>query len=130
MTLVEIALLFAVAALVYQEIAWRDKARRLEADYEQRLATELALAFERATSDDTGRVRSFTFHSEKEEPRGLFRDVVRRLFIAVTMNGDTVRHAAGDLADIDHFQIPPRIRKALLEYVEPAARVAVRAGGR
>jgi len=89
----------------------------------------VALAYEMALPDENGRFRSFTFHAEKEEPRGLFRDVVRQLFIAVTMDGDAVKHAAGDLADIDRFQIPPRIRRALVEFMEPEG-VAVRAGGR
>jgi hypothetical protein len=130
MTPLEIALLFAVAALVYQEIAWRDRTRRLEADYEKRIATEVALAYERGQPDDEGQIRSFTFHAEKEEPHGLFREAVRQLFIAVTMDGDTVKHAAGDLAEIDRFQIPPRIRKALVDFMEQAPRVAVQAGGR
>ena len=89
----------------------------------------VALAYEMALPDGDGRFRSFTFHAEKEEPHGLFRDVVRQLFIAVTMDGDAVKHAAGDLADIDRFQIPPRIRRALVEFMEPEG-VAVRAGGR
>ena len=89
----------------------------------------VALAYEMALPDEDGRFRSFTFHAEKEEPHGLFRDVVRQLLIAVTMDGETVKHTAGDPADIERFQIPPRIRRALVEFMEPES-VAVRAGGR
>ena len=35
MTPMEIVLLFAIAALVYQEVSWRDKARRIQDDYEK-----------------------------------------------------------------------------------------------
>ena len=117
MTPVEIALIAAIAALVYQEIAWRDRARRIETDYEKRLSAEIALAYSTAAEDDEGRIRALTFHAEKEEPRGFFREVTRHLFLAITMDGDTVRHAAGDLTEIDRFQMPPQIRKAVDEFL-------------
>jgi hypothetical protein len=46
MTSMEILLLLAIATLVYQEISWRDKARRIQADYEKRISTEVAMAYE------------------------------------------------------------------------------------
>jgi hypothetical protein len=127
MTPMEIALLLAIAALVYQEIAWRDRARRTETDYEKRLSTEVALAYERGLAESEGPVRALTFQAEKQEPRGLFHEVTRRLFIAVTMNGDSVKYAAGDLNEIDRFTIPPEIRRALLDYLAPAAELSAAA---
>ena len=128
MTPIEIALLLAVAALVYQEISWRDKARRIEADYEKRLSTEVAMAYESSLADDGTPVRALTFQAEKQEPRGLFHEVTRHLFIALAMSGDNVRYAAGDLNEIDRFNIPPEIRRALLEFLTPErAGVAARA---
>jgi hypothetical protein len=116
----EIALLFAIAALVYQEISWRDKARRIQADYEKRISTEVAMAYETSLADDEMPVRALTFQAEKQEPRGLFHEVTRHLFIAVTMTGDAVKYAAGDLNEIERFSIPPEIRRALVEFVSPA----------
>jgi hypothetical protein len=110
MTPLEIALLFAIAALVYQEISWRDRARRIQADYEKRISTEVAMAYESSLADDEEPVRALTFQAE----------VTRHLFIAVTMNGDAVRYAAGDLNEIERFSIPPEIKRAILEFVTPA----------
>jgi hypothetical protein len=124
MTAVEVLLLFAIAALIYQEIAWRDRAQRIETDYEKRTATEVAMAYERGLAEDDDPVRALTFQTEKQEPRGLFHEVTRHLFIAVTMRGDTVKYAAGDLNEIDRFAIPPEIRSAILEFVAPAAEMA------
>jgi len=120
MTPMEIVLLFAIAALVYQEISWRDKARRIQTDYEKRISTEVAMAYETSLADDERPVRALTFQAEKQEPRGLFHEVTRHLFIAVTMNGDAVKYAAGDLNEIERFSIPPEIKRALLEFVTPA----------
>jgi hypothetical protein len=128
MTPLEIALLFAIAALVYQEISWRDKARRIQADYEKRISTEVAMAYETSLADDEMPVRALTFQAEKQEPRGLFHEVTRHLFIAVTMNGDAVKYAAGDLSDIERFSIPPEIKRALVEFVSPVREVAMGAG--
>src|SRR5580693_7286124 len=128
MTPLEIALLFAMAALVYQEISWRDKARRIQTDYEKRIATEVAMAYETRLAEDDEPVRALTFQAEKQEPRGLFHEVTRHLFIAVTMNGDAVKYAAGDLNEIDRFSIPPEIKQALLESMAPASEMAVGAG--
>jgi hypothetical protein len=128
MTPLEIALLFAMAALVYQEIFWRDKARRIQADYEKRISTEVAMAYETSLADDEMPVRALTFQAEKQEPRGLFHEVTRHLFIAVTMNGDAVKYAAGDLSDIERFSIPPEIKRALVEFVSPVREVAMGAG--
>jgi hypothetical protein len=128
MTPLEILLLFAVAALVYQEISWRDRARRLQADYEKRISTEVAMAYEASLADDEKPARALTFQAEKQEPRGLFHEVTRHLFIAVTMNGDAVKYAAGDLNEIDRFSIPPEIKQALLESMAPASEMAVGAG--
>jgi Flp pilus assembly protein TadB len=120
MTPMEIVLLFAIAALAYQEISWRDKARRIQADYEKRISTEVAMAYETSLADDGRPVRALTFQAEKQEPRGLFHEVTRHLFIAVTMNGDAVKYAAGDLNEIERFSIPPGIRRTLVEFVSPA----------
>jgi hypothetical protein len=131
MTPLEIALLFAVAALVYQEISWRDKARRIQADYEKRISTEVAMAYETSLADDEMPVRALTFQAEKQEPRGLFHEVTRHLFIAVTMNGDAVKYAAGDLNEIERFDMPPEIGRAVREFVAPEREMAgagVRAG--
>jgi Flp pilus assembly protein TadB len=128
MTPLEIALLFAVAALVYQEVSWRDRARRIQADYEKRISTEVAMAYETSLADDGEPVRALTFQAEKQEPRGLFHEVTRHLFIAVTMNGDAVKYAAGDLNEIERFSIPPEIKRALLAYVAPAREMAMGAG--
>src|ERR1017187_5504034 len=98
MTPMEILLLFAIAALVYQEVSWRDKARRIQTDYEKRISTEVAMAYETSLADDERPVRALTFQAEKQEPRGLFHEVTRHLFIAVTMNGAAVEYAAGDQA--------------------------------
>lgn len=120
MTPVEIALLLALAGLIYQEFSWRDRARRLEADYEKRLAAEVAMAYEASRTAGDGPVRAFTFRAEKEEPHGLFREVTRHLFLAVAMDADEVRYAAGDLSEIERFQIPPEMRRAILEFMAPA----------
>jgi hypothetical protein len=96
-------LLFAIAALVYQEVSWRDKARRIQADYEKRISTEVAMAYETSLADDETPVRALTFQAEKQEPRGLFHEVTRHLFIAIAMNGDAVKYAAGDLNEIERF---------------------------
>jgi len=130
MTPLEIALLFAIAALIYQEISWRDKARRIQADYEKRISTEVAVAYETNLADDERPVRALTFQAEKQEPRGLFHEVTRHLFIAVTMNGDAVRYASGDLNEIERFNIPPEIRRALVEFISPGREMAMGAGRR
>jgi hypothetical protein len=128
MTPLEIALLFAIAALVYQEVSWRDKARRIQADYEKRISTEVAMAYETSLAGDEEHVRALTFQAEKLEPRGLFHEVTRHLFIAVTMTGDSVKYAAGDLNEIERFSIPPEIRRALVEFMAPAREMAMGAG--
>jgi hypothetical protein len=124
MTPMEIALLLAIAALVYQEISWRDRARRMEADYEKRIATEVAMAYERSLAEGEGRIRALTFQAEKEEPRGLFGEVTRHLFIAITMDGEAVKYAAGDLNEIDRFDMPPEIGRAVRGFVAPAREMA------
>jgi hypothetical protein len=126
MTSLEILLLLAIAALIYQEVSWRDKARRIEADYEKRLSTEVAMAYETSLTDDETPVRALTFQAEKQEPRGLFHEVTRHLFIALAMNGERVKYAAGDLTEIDRFSIPPEIKRALLEFMAPAREMATR----
>ncbi len=130
MTPVEVLLLFTIAALIYQEISWRDKARRMQADYEKRISTEVAMAYENSLADanNDAPVRALTFQAEKHEPRGLFHDVTRHLFIAVTMDGDAVKYAAGDLNEIERFSIPPEIKRALLDFVTPARPMALGAG--
>ena len=131
MTPMEIALLLAIAVLVYQEFSWRDRVRRMEADYEKRIATEVAMAYERSLSEGEGRIRALTFQAEKEEPRGLFGEVTRRLFIAITMEGEAVKYAAGDLNEIERFDMPPEIGRAVREFVAPEREMAgagVRAG--
>jgi hypothetical protein len=127
MTPLEIALVFAVAALVYQEISWRDKARRIQTDYEKRISTEVAMAYETGLAGDATPIRALTFQAEKQEPQGWFHEVTRHLFIAVTMDGDAVKYAAGDLNEIERFSIPPEIRRAIVEFVSPA-RAMVGAG--
>ena len=122
MTPLEIALLFAIAALVYQEISWRDKARRIQTDYEKRISTEVALAYEASLADDRGPVRALTFQAEKQEPQGWFHEVTRHLFIAIAMRGDNVKYAVGDLNEIERFSIPPEIKRAIEEFVAPARR--------
>jgi hypothetical protein len=126
MTSLEILLLLAIAALIYQGVSWRDKARRIEADYEKRLSTEVAMAYETSLTDDETPVRALTFQAEKQEPRGLFHEVTRHLFIALAMNGERVKYAAGDLTEIDRFSIPPEIKRALLEFMAPAREMATR----
>lgn len=125
MTPLEIALLFAIAALVYQEISWRDRARRIQADYEKRISTEVAMAYETSMAGEETPVRALTFQAEKQEPRGLFHEVTRHLFIAIAMNRDAVQYAAGDLNEIERFNIPPEIKRALLEFMTPAREMAV-----
>src|ERR1035441_8568958 len=78
MTPMEILLLFAIAALVYQEVSWRDKARRIQTDYEKRISTEVAMAYETSLADDERPVRALTFKAEKQEPRGLFQKLRAR----------------------------------------------------
>ena len=117
MTATEILLLFAIAALIYQEISWRDRARLLETDYEKRISSEVAMAYGNGLAESEEPVRAFTFHAEKQEPRGLFREVTRHLFIALAMSGDAVRYAAGDLHEVERFEIPPEIRRALMGYM-------------
>lgn len=125
MTPLEIALMFAIAALIYHEVSWRDRVRQIESDYEKRLSTEVAMAYERGSGGEAGRIRAFTFQARKEEPRGLFREVTRHLFIAITMDGNVVTYAAGDLNEIDRFHIPPQIKSAVLEFMAAAPRMAV-----
>jgi hypothetical protein len=124
MTPMEIALLLAIAALVYQEISWRDRARRMEADYEKRIATEVAMTYERSLAEGEGRIRALTFQAEKEEPRGLFGEVTRHLFIAITMDGEAVKYAAGDLNELDRFDMPPEIGRAVRGFVAPGREMA------
>src|SRR5579862_422769 len=128
MTLLETLLLLAIAALIYQEISWRDKARRIETDFQKRLSTEVAMAYETSLEDGDGPVRALTFQAEKQEPRGLFHEVTRHLYIALTMEGGRVKYAAGDLTEMERFSIPPEIRRALTEFMAPAREVAMRAG--
>jgi hypothetical protein len=128
MTPLEIALLFAIAALVYQEVSWRDTARRIQADYEKRISTEVAMAYETGLAGGDEPVRALTFQAEKLEPRGLFHEVTRHLFIAIAMTGDCVKYAAGDLSEIERFSIPPEIKRALVEFIAPAREVALGAG--
>ncbi|HTQ57027.1 MAG TPA: hypothetical protein VMI94_21310 [Bryobacteraceae bacterium] len=128
MTPLELLLLVAIAALVYQEISWRDKARRIEADFEKRLSTEVAMAYEASLAEGDGPVRALTFQAEKQEPRGLFHEVTRHLFIALAMDGGRVKYAAGDLNERERFSIPPEIRRALEEFMSPAREVAMGAG--
>lgn len=127
MTPLEIGLFVAVAALVYQELSWRDKARRIQADYEKRISTEVALAYEASLSGEEA-WRALTFQAEKQEPHGWFHEVTRHLFISVAMAGDQVRYAAGDLNELERFSIPPEIRRALADYLAPAREVALGAG--
>jgi hypothetical protein len=124
MTPFEIAFLVAIAALAYQEIWWRDRARRMESGYHRRLCAERAIAYSAGADAEDGPVRAFTFYAEKLEPSGLFREVARPLFIVVTLSGNTVLHAAGDLAEMSRFDMPPAIRKSLTDYVAPQARVS------
>src|ERR1017187_89342 len=125
MTPMEILLLFAIAALVYQEVSWRDKARRIQTDYEKRISTEVAMAYETSLADDERPVRALTFQAEKQEPRGLFHEVTRPPFNVGTLNGAAVEDAAGDLNEICRSSIPPEIRRAVLEFVTPAREMVV-----
>ena len=129
MTSLEIALLGAFAVLIYQEIWWRDRLRRVEADHQKRVSEERVLAFAASAEEDEGPIRSFTFHAQKLEASGLFREVTRPLFIDLTMAGENILHAAGDLAEIDRFDLPPGMKRALLEYVAPEAQAAAGASG-
>lgn len=117
MTGVEVLLLFAIAVLFYQEMAWRDRVRRIEADCERRLAAEVAIAYDHSLAETGEPVRALTFRAEKQEPRGLFHEVTRHLFLAITMQGAAVKYAAGDLNEIDRFAIPPEIKAAILEFL-------------
>ena len=128
MTPMELALLAALAALVYQEISWRYRVRRMEADYDKRISTEVAMAYERSLAEGEGRMRAFTFRAEKQEPRGLFGETTRRLFLAITMDEDEVKYAAGDLTEIGRFELPPEIRRAVLEFLADAPRERAAAG--
>ena len=58
----------------------------------------------------------------------MFHEVTRHLFIAITMAGDSVKYAAGDLNEMDRFSIPPEIRRALMEFMAPAREMAMGAG--
>ena len=58
----------------------------------------------------------------------MFHEVTRHLFIAITMAGDSVKYAAGDLNEMDRFSIPPEIRRALVEFVSPVREVAMGTG--
>jgi hypothetical protein len=51
--------------------------------------------------------------------------VTRHLFIAIAINGDSVKYAAGDLNEIERFSIPPEIKRALVEFMAPAREMAV-----
>lgn len=124
MTPMEVALLLALAALVYQEVTWRDKLRRMEADYEKRLSAEVAMTYEANAAEGSERIRAFTFRAEKQEPRGLFGEVTHHLFLAVTMDGDTVKYASGDLGDIDRFHIPPELKRAILRFLSTEKRMS------
>jgi len=124
MTPMEIALLLAIAALVYQEFSWRDRVRRMETDYEKRMATEVAMAYERSLAENEGQLKALTFQAEKTEPRGLFGEVTRRLFLAITMDGEQVKYAAGDLTEIDRFDMPPEIGRAVRRFVAPEREMA------
>ena len=129
MTPLELGLLFAIAALVYQEVSWRDKARRIQADYEKRISTEVAMAYETSLAgDETARARPYVPSREagaaRAVPRGDSPPVHRRSPWPAT----AVKYAAGDLNEIERFSIPPEIKRALLEFVSPARQMAIGAG--
>jgi hypothetical protein len=84
------------------------------------------MAYEASLTDDETPVRALTFQAEKHEPRGLFHEVTRHLFIALAMNGGRVKYAAGDLNEIDRFSIPPEIKRALLDFISPAREMSLR----
>ena len=83
------------------------------------------MAYETSMAGEETPVRALTFQAEKQEPRGLFHEVTRHLFIAIAMNRDAVQYAAGDLNEIERFSIPPEIKRALLEFMTPAREMAV-----
>jgi hypothetical protein len=54
----------------------------------------------------------------------LFGEVTRHLFLAVTMDGEAVKYAAGDLGDIDRFHIPPELKWAVLRFLSSEKRMS------
>lgn len=88
------------------------------------------MAYEASLADDAEPVRALTFQAEKQEPRGWFHEVTRYLFIAVAMSGPEVKYAAGDLNDIERFNIPPEIKRAIVEFMSPGREMATMGAGR
>jgi hypothetical protein len=79
--------------------------------YEKRLLSEVELAYKRGLAEGAAKVKSFTFKAYKKT--GMFKLRTQQLYVSVTFFGDELKYLAGDVSDIEKFQIPPEIQKAI-----------------
>jgi hypothetical protein len=106
-----VAFLVLIAWIVYQELSWRERHAAIVDHYEKRLEVEIDLAYKRGLAEGAAKVRSFTFKTYKKT--GMFKLRTQQLYLSVTFFGDELKYLAGDVADIEKFQIPPEIQKAI-----------------
>jgi hypothetical protein len=102
-----------------QRILFELATSELKASYERRLTEEKAsyekrLAEEKVTSYKSGvaAARPFAFRSTKEV-RGAWRTTSREIALAVVWADGEIRAFAGDVGDLDAFQISPEIKEAI-----------------
>jgi hypothetical protein len=106
-----VAFLVLIAWIVYQELSWRDRHAAIVDHYEKRLLSEVELAYKRGLAEGAAKVKSFTFKAYKKT--GMFKLRKQQLYLSVTFFGDELKYLAGDVSDIEKFQIPPEIQKAI-----------------
>jgi hypothetical protein len=102
-----------------QRILFELHTAELKASYEKRLTEEKAsyetrLAEVKVTSYKSGvaAARPFAFRSTKEV-KGAWRNTSREIALAVVWADGEIRAFAGDVGDLDAFQISPEIKDAI-----------------
>lgn len=79
--------------------------------HEKRLLSEVELAYKRGLAEGAAKVKSFTFKAYKKT--GMFKPRTQQLYFSVTFFGDELKYLAGAVSDIEKFQIPLEIQKAI-----------------
>jgi hypothetical protein len=82
------------------------------------LARETDLACRRGVQDDKAEVRSYIFITQTKTG-GLFTRT-KKLHLSVTFIGNEVKYLAGDVSEIQKFNLPPEIKKAIDDSVAAA----------
>jgi hypothetical protein len=103
-------LVLLIAWLFYQELSWRSRLNTID-HYEKRLQAEVDLAYKRGLAESKAKVRSHTYKSYKKV--GAFIKRTQQLYLSVTFVGSELKYLAGDVSDIEKFEIPPGIKKAI-----------------